>query len=89
MENGRPSGLERLYYSDGELNYVGGIDYNNKLTGYGRWYNLDGNVYDGLMKDNDLVDGKKYKKNEDGTHDCYEVKDGEEGKCIQKAVKLY
>ena len=89
MENGRPSGLERLYYSGGELGYVGGIDYNNYCSGYGRCYFESGNVEDGVMKDNDLVDGKLYKKNKDGTHDCYEVKDKKEGACIQKSVKLY
>ena len=87
MENGRPSGLGRLYYSDGELGYVGGRDYNNDRSGYGRWYYYD--VWDGVMKDDQLVDGKKYYKNEDGTHDCYEVKDAKVGACIQKSVKLY
>ena len=89
MENGRPSGLGRLYYDDGELRYVGGIDYNNSAAGYGRYYRGNGNVEDGVFKDSLLVDGKRYKKNADGTHDCYEFKDKKEGKCIQKAVKLY
>ena len=75
MENGRPSGLGRRYWSDGELCYVGGRDYKNKLTGYGRYYFNDGEVEDGVFKDNELVDGKFYKPNKDGTHDCYEVKD--------------
>jgi len=88
MENGRPSGLGRRYYDDGELYYVGGRDYNNKAAGYGRWYFDDGNVWDGVWKEDRLVDGKFYKKNKDGTHDCYEFKDKKEGKCIQKSVKL-
>ena len=89
MENGRPSGLGRRYYDHGELGYVGGIDYNNRCSGYGRLYYSWGDVCDGVMKDNDLVDGKLYKPNKDGTHDCYEVKDKKEGACIQKSVKLY
>ena len=44
MENGRPSGLGRRYWSDGELCYVGGRDYNNKAAGYGRYYFDDGEV---------------------------------------------
>ena len=76
----------RYYYDSGELWYVGGIDYNNKSAGYGRYYWR--NVEDGVFKDGDLVDGKLYKPNKDGTHDCYEVKDKKEGKCIQKSVKL-
>ena len=62
----------REYYPNGELAYVGGRDYNNKGAGYGRLYFI-GNVQDGVMKDGSLVDGKLYKRNKDGTHDCYEV----------------
>ena len=36
MEHGRPSGLGRFYYLSGELGYVGGIDYNNYYSGYGK-----------------------------------------------------
>ena len=82
MEHGRPSGLGRWYYDSGELLYVGGIDYNNDRTGYGRSY-WSGNVSEGMWKENKLVDGKRYKDNKDGSHDCYEVKQGKEGgECI-------
>ena len=88
MENGRPSGLMREYYPNGELFYVGGIDYNNDNVGYGRRYYSWGVVSDGEWKNNRLVDGKRYKRNKGGTHNCYEVKDGQEGECIQKTIRL-
>ena len=69
MEHGRPSGLGRWYNDSGELEYVGGIDYNNDRTGYGRYYWSDGDVWEGMWKEDKLVDCKRYEDNKDGTHD--------------------
>ena len=74
MEHGRPTGIGRWYYDSGELGYVGGRDYNNYNTDYGRSYWGGGNVSEGFWKEEKLFDGNRYKDNKNGTFDFYEVK---------------
>jgi hypothetical protein len=48
------------------------IDSNGDRQGQGKWFG-DGEVQEGIFKDGNLIDGRKWVLNDDGSYNYYQV----------------
>ena len=57
--------------------FAGQIDSNGDWQGQGKGFG-DGVVQEGMFKDNDLIDGRRWELNDDGSYQYYQVTQGED-----------
>jgi hypothetical protein len=67
--------------------FAGQIDSNRVPCGQGKLFNDDGKVVEGIIKDNDLIDGRRWELNDDGSYQYYQVTHGED-KLVGQVAKL-